>query len=139
MYKGLRYTAYHHVQVNNNGAISFTVAVSQFTPDPFPLSGSLELIAPYWADVDTRGTGIPNNVWYRQTTDATLLARAQDMIQAAFIDQGSFVPDYIFIATWDHVGYFSQGTDRVSRHFIQNGYLLLQTVDNLNSCIHILD
>ena len=68
---------------------------------PSPLSGDLQLIAPYWADVDTRGTG---SVWYRQTTDTQLLARARDEIRAAFINQGSFNPTSLFIATWDHVG-----------------------------------
>ena len=95
--------------MNNNGDISFTTAVSSFTPDPFPLSGDLELIAPYWADVDTTGTGV---VWYRQTGDSVLLNRARDDIRAAFTAL-DFTPSYLFIATWDHVGYFSSHTDKV--------------------------
>ena len=98
------------LQVNNNGAISFLEGVSQHTPDPFPLFGARPLIAPYWADVDTRGTG---TVWYRETTDPLLLARAMDEIQTAFISQGSFSPTFLFIATWDRVGYFDSNTDRV--------------------------
>lgn len=62
------------LQVNNNGVISFTRAVSTFTPEPFPLGNGLQLIAPYWADVDTRGTG---QVWYRETDNRHLLDRAQ--------------------------------------------------------------
>ena len=99
------------MQVNNNGLISFQTAVSQFTPDSFPLSGDLELIALYWADVDTRGTG---TVWYRETDEPLLLDRAASDIQAAFISQGSFAPTFLIIATWDHVGYFSRQIDRVS-------------------------
>ena len=99
------------MQVNNNGVISFQTAVSQFTPDSFPLLGDLELIAPYWADVDTRGTG---TVWYRETTDLLLLDRAASDVQAAFISQGSFAPTFLIIATWDRVGYFNQRTDLVS-------------------------
>ena len=99
------------MQVNNNGVISFQRAVSQFTPDSFPLPGDLQLIAPYWADVDTRGTG---TVWYRETTEQALLDRAASDIQAAFISQGSFAPTYLFIATWDHVGYFDSQTNLVS-------------------------
>ena len=98
------------LQVNNNGDISFTTPVSTFTPEAFPLSGNLQLIAPYWADVDTRGTG---SVWYRETTDTQLLARARDEIRAAFINQASFNPTSLFIATWDHVGYYSRRTDKV--------------------------
>ena len=114
--------------MNNNGVLSFETAVSTFTPESFPLSedfigdygdygtgsgvtGNIGLIAPYWADVDTRGTG---TVWYRETTDLLLLARAASDIQAAFISQGSFAPTYLFIATWDRVGYFSRQTDLVS-------------------------
>ena len=97
-------------QVNENGIISFTAPVSQFTPDPFPLSGDLTLIAPFWADVDARGTG---TIWHREANDPQLLARARDEIQAAFVDQSSFVPTQLFIATWDDVGYFNNHTDRV--------------------------
>ncbi len=98
------------MQVNNNGALSFTNRVSQYTPARFPLTGTRQLIAPFWADVDTRGTG---TVWYRQTTENQLLARARSEIQAAFVSQGSFLPAFLFIATWDHVGYFARHAEKV--------------------------
>ncbi len=38
--------------VNNNGNVTFTEALDQFTPDP--IAGSnLAILAPFWADVDT--------------------------------------------------------------------------------------
>ncbi len=98
------------MQVNNNGDLSFTNGVPQFTPNPFPLTGTLQLIAPFWADVDTRGTG---TVWYRQTTESQLLARARSEIEAAFVSQGSFSPAFLFIATWDHVGYYNRHAEKV--------------------------
>ncbi len=106
------------LQVNNNGAISFTAGVTQHTPDPFPLNGalSLELIAPFWADVDTRRTG---TVWYRETTEPQLLARARNEIQTAFLNQGSFLPTIIFIATWDHVGYYHIKAIKVIIHNLE--------------------
>ena len=107
---GIRFS---FLQVNNNGDLSFTTRVSSFTPQAFPLSGNLQLIAPYWADVDTRGTG---TVWYRETTNPQLLTRARDEIQAAFIDQAGFSPTSLFIATWDHVGYYNQRTDKARFH-----------------------
>ena len=107
------------LQVNNNGDISFTTPVSTYTPQAFPLSGNLQLIAPYWGDVDTRGTG---SVWYRETTDNQLLARARDEIQAAFINQATFNPTSLFIATWDHVGYFSANTDKAGLSY--NNFLI---------------
>ena len=102
-------------QVNTNGAISFITAISAFTPIAFPLAGEFTLIAPYWADVDTRGFGPANNdVWYRNTSDPVLLSRARDEIQLAFLDQHAFSPTLLFIATWDQVGYFERKTNRVS-------------------------
>ncbi len=42
--------------VNNNGNVTFTQALATFTPNP--IAGSnLAILAPFWADVDTRGTG----------------------------------------------------------------------------------
>ena len=99
------------MQVNNNGVISFTRAVSAFTPEPFPLGNGLQLIAPYWADVDTRGTG---QVWYRETANPDLLNRAQREIRRVFSTQENFVPINLFIATWDHVGYYDNRTDKVN-------------------------
>ena len=97
-------------QVNNNGLLSFDVAVSQFTPDSFPLDDGRMVIAPYWGDVDTTGTGI---VWLRETSNATLLDRAASDIRGAFVNQMFFEPTSLFIATWDHVGYYSSRTDLV--------------------------
>ena len=39
--------------VNNNGNLTFTQSLSQFTPDPIA-GGGLAILAPFWADVDTR-------------------------------------------------------------------------------------
>jgi len=99
------------MQVNNNGDISFSTPFGGFTPEPFPLSNDLALIAVYWADVDTRGTG---HVWYRATTDTALRNEARELIRSGFINQMTFNPDYLFIATWDSVGYYNQRTDKVS-------------------------
>ena len=93
--------------------LSFERSVRQFTSDPFPLvdNPDLMLIAPYWADVDTRGTG---TVWYRQTSDETLLLRARREIRSAFVSQMTFQPTMLFIATWDHVGHYNRRTALVS-------------------------
>lgn len=39
--------------VNNNGNITFNAAVPTFTPVPFPITNN-PMVAPWWADVDTR-------------------------------------------------------------------------------------
>ena len=69
-------------------------------------------IAPYWADFDLTATG---NVFYRQSRNPLLLARATNELQAAFpMSQNVFVIN-LLIVTWDAVGYYSltNGTDRV--------------------------
>ena len=49
-------TNYSTVFVNNNGNVTFTAPLSTFTP--FGLSStSIPMIAPFFADVDTRGVG----------------------------------------------------------------------------------
>ena len=94
-------------QVNNNGDLSFGLAWSGFSPTEFPIP-NIPLVAPYLADVDTRGTG---RVWYRSTQNAALLAKAANDIRLL---NGTIIsPQWLFIATWDHVGYYSIGIDKV--------------------------
>ena len=98
--------------MNNNGDLSFGMAAGwPVSPTAFPIP-NIPLIAPYQADVDTRGTG---SVWYRSTRDPTLLAKAVNDIQSLY---GTFSPQWLFIATWDHVGYFFNGTDTVGREYL---------------------
>ena len=96
-----------YVQVNNNGIISFENSFSSFTPRSFPALGfGTQLIAPYWADADTRESG-RGTVFYRQTTNLTLLQRASTEIQDGL--SVSFFPSHLFIATWDSISFFGFG------------------------------
>jgi len=59
-------TTYNSIYVNNNGNVTFGSPVSQYTPEPLDQI-SVPMIAPFWADVDTRvgnvvtyGTGTVN-------------------------------------------------------------------------------
>ena len=106
------YVYVHVLKVNNNGMVSFESGVTAFFATPFPLNGTQGLIAVYWTDVDTRPEG-SGTVWYRETTDATLLRRFRDEIRRAFPTQRIFSPISLLIATWDHVGYFLERFDRV--------------------------
>ena len=91
-----------------NGLLSLNESVVSFTPVPFPTAEVR--IAPFWADVDT--TGGLGNVFYRLTTDQTLLNQAAQIINNAFMSS-SFVPQYLAIVTWFEVGYYSEGGDKV--------------------------
>ena len=78
------------------------------TPLSLPLSGPDEIIAPYWSDVYIRRTG---NIYYRQTTDPSLLARANSEIRTAFPQSSNIFS--LLIATWNKVGYYDRHTDKV--------------------------
>ena len=66
----------------------------------FPLSANISLIAPFWDDVDITRFG---SIFYRETSNATLLQRARDQLQGLFPSSGNFTPTTLFIATWDRV------------------------------------
>jgi MYXO-CTERM domain-containing protein len=91
---------YNSMYVNNNGNITFRGGLGQFTPAPFPVAMQ-PMIAPWWADVDTRGGGMParNNVCFH------------------------LEPNRI-VVTWNNVGYFSSHDDR------QNDFQLILTSSN---------
>ena len=92
-------------QVNTNGIISFRSAFASFIPRMFPILGS-PLIAPFWDDVNIISFG---NIYYRQTSDTTLLRRARDQLQELFPSSGNYTPSTLFIATWDRVAQFGGG------------------------------
>lgn len=80
---------YSNFYINNNGNITFNAPVSTYTPRQFPIS-SQPMIAPFWADVDTRGVVSDggNKVWVNSPNQNTL------------------------VVTWDTVGYFGAHTDK---------------------------
>ncbi len=96
---------FNSLYINNNGNISFVSPYMTFTPNSFPDS-SYNMIAPFWADVDTRGgfdslgnyLGNGGAVWYKVTPTA-------------------------LIVNWNQVGYFNMHTDLVSTFqlIISNG------------------
>ena len=98
------------LQINENGVIRFNNSYNVRTPLSLPLTGDEAIIAPYWADVDLRGTG---QVFYRQTTDPSLLARATSEIRVAFNESQNVTIRNLLIATWERVGYYFQKFDKV--------------------------
>ena len=88
---------YSSVYVNNNGLISLKAKVESFSPIPFPIAGSnpMIMIAPFWADVDTRSSTVvsspipnivANRVYYRvdNSTDSSTQAAIQALIRNHF-------------------------------------------------------
>jgi uncharacterized protein (TIGR03382 family) len=76
--------------INNNGNVSFSNPFGAYTSTGFP-STQFDMIAPFWADVDTRNpNGADTNmVWHR-----------------TFDSNNDSVPD-VFVVTWDSVGYYN--------------------------------
>jgi gliding motility-associated-like protein len=85
-------TTYNSVFINNNGNISFGSSITGYSAGGFPAGSSTVndtvMIAPFWADVDTRDNG-SGLVYYKIT------------------------PTYMVIK-WDHVGYYSNHSDLVN-------------------------
>ena len=77
--------------------------VSQFTPDALPLGDNRRLIAPFWADVNTRKGGV---VYYRETQDLALRTRVSEEIRKYFVRQRHFSAKWLMIATWLNVAGF---------------------------------
>ena len=110
-------------QINNNGLLSIEAPIPDFTPRDFPFKAAdsvtgvgVVLIAPFWADVDTRG-GL-GTVFFRTSTDATTLATIKQVIlasKAAFQLAPHFNPKWALVATWEEVGYYDRKGDKVSR------------------------
>ncbi|MCX6292329.1 MAG: PKD domain-containing protein [Bacteroidetes bacterium] len=80
-------TNYTNVYINNNGNISFNSSYSTFTPNGFP-DPTHAMVAPFWADVDTRGA-LSGLVYYK--------VNATNMI-----------------VQWEHVGYFASHDDKLN-------------------------
>ena len=70
----------------------------------FYYESDTKYIAPYWADA---GIARGGEVFYRQTTDPTLLQRATDEIRAAFSIQNDVTMKSLLIVTWYRTGYFT--------------------------------
>ena len=101
--------SFDYFQVESNGVVSFNTPLDRYSSVPLPISGR-SFIAPYWADVDLRGIG---EIYYRQTTNSVLLARATNEVNTLFPNQQSTNITNLFIVTWDTVGYYPHGIDRV--------------------------
>jgi len=81
---------YHSVWININGNITFGSPYAVYTPDVFPAS-PYPMIAPWWSDVDLRGSGAHNTIYHA-------------------VDY----PTGRWIVTWIDVGYYSYHVDKLN-------------------------
>jgi hypothetical protein len=87
---------FNSLWVNNNGNVTFTGPLSTFTPEPI-LSTATPIIAPFWADVDTRGAGSGQAQYGPISAGATEVGGHQ-----------------AFCVNWVNVGYFASHTDKLN-------------------------
>ncbi len=98
-------TSYSSIYVNNNGSISFNQPIGQYTPSQIT-SGSTPIIAPFWADVDTRSGGSTFSTG-GNSTGSNLVYYDLDPTNG------------VITVTWDDVGYYSGHTDKVDAFQLQ--------------------
>ncbi|MBC7863555.1 MAG: hypothetical protein IAF38_11305, partial [Bacteroidia bacterium] len=79
-------TTYTSVFINNNGNVSFVSSSGVFSSTGFPNSTDI-MIAPFWADVDTRN--LASGLVHYKVTSTSLIVK------------------------WDSVGYYSQHVDKL--------------------------
>ncbi len=103
--------SYNTVFINNNGNITFNHEVYGFSSGGFPAGADTVMIAPFWADVDTRG---PNSglVYYKITPTS-------------------------MIVKWESVGYYGTHDDKLNTFqlIITDGTdPILPTGNNVDFC-----
>lgn len=85
-------TTYTSCFINNNGNITFNNGLASFSAGGFPAGNAVNpdtiMIAPFWADVDTRGA--TNGLVYYKKTPTALIVK------------------------WNNVGYYSSHVDKVN-------------------------
>ncbi len=96
---------YNGVYVNNNGNITFDQALSVFTPVAMSLV-THPIIAPFWADVDTTGSGA-------QTTPGGTSQGTNLVYWDLDTQTGTFT------VTWDDVGYYQDHTNTLNAFQLQ--------------------
>jgi hypothetical protein len=82
-------STYNEFSINNNGNISFGIPVASYNPSPLNTQTLAPMIAPYFADVDTRDSS------------------------GGFVYLNNSIPNQLII-TWDSVGYFDSHVDRLN-------------------------
>ena len=95
--------SYSRGWINNNGSLSFSSSISTYTPNAFP-GAPQPMIAPYWADVDTRFGSYCTDGNY--PSGGSYPAGATCINPATNGVWWSLTPGQMVI-TWDQVGYFN--------------------------------
>jgi len=85
---------FNSVYINNNGNVSFGTDYGTFSANAFP-DPDFVMVAPFWADVDTRGNG--SGLVYFKITNTALIVRWEDV--GYFNSQADKLNDFQLIIT----------------------------------------
>jgi hypothetical protein len=97
-------TSVDSIYINNNGNISFDAPYFTFTADSFP-SSQFNMIAPFWADVDTRGGN--GQAYFDSLSGTWITPTGGPNGRVRF----KMTPTSLIIK-WDSVGYFPSMGDK---------------------------
>uniref|UniRef100_A0A3B3CR74 Uncharacterized protein n=1 Tax=Oryzias melastigma TaxID=30732 RepID=A0A3B3CR74_ORYME len=117
---------YNSIYVNNNGHLTFTSSYWSYTPQRFPLYGSMDIIAPFWTDLNNAEGG---SILYNQYTSGSVLQQATQDINIYFPNL-SFSAECVFVATWYEVAYLGNPGSSVTFQAVlisggQHSFLLM--------------
>uniref|UniRef100_A0A3Q2CEE0 NIDO domain-containing protein n=1 Tax=Cyprinodon variegatus TaxID=28743 RepID=A0A3Q2CEE0_CYPVA len=134
--------SYSQIYVNHNGHLTFDAPWRSYSPEQFPIDQGRDIIAPYWTDLDNSKSG---NIYYVQYTNGSILQQVTEDINLYFPEL-NFHANWIFIATWHKVPYFSmtetQSTFQAvlasnkNYSFVILNYGSLAGYDTAYSCYH---
>lgn len=109
-------TVWERIYVNNNGNITFTNGLSSYTPGVIGTGFTSPIIAPFWADVDTRGS----------SSSSAPIAEGYVTPTPGGNSAGTNLTWYdldpatgTITVTWDDVGYYSRYTDKLNAFQLQ--------------------
>ncbi|XP_065942667.1 uncharacterized protein [Magallana gigas] len=105
-------SSYSSLYVNNNGDVTFDTALNEYNAKAFPITGSHKMIAPFWTDISTAKGGY---LWYRTTTDSSILQLGTNKIRTVFPSFATFSATMLMIVTWEDVAaYGCSGTSAIT-------------------------
>ncbi|MCX6962186.1 MAG: flagellin [Verrucomicrobia bacterium] len=115
-FNGVNYT---QIYVNNNGNITFGSPLSTFTPSTIASGSGIPIIAPFWADVDTREPINPSPSPGGNSTGSNLTYYDLDVENA------------VLTITWDDVRFYNNTNAGTNPNNVSNSFQL-QIMNNCN-------
>ncbi len=105
---------YDSLYINNNGNVTFDRGLYSYTPGSIDGGISNPIIAPFWADVDTRVSGTIPDDQVVVTPTAEGNSKGTNLVWYD-LDEAT----QTLTVTWDDVGYFNENSDKLNAFQLQ--------------------